>query len=90
MARTKQGPKLQPYPRQENVLLAKTSLFPQLVPSMIDRVIESTVDKAFRRCVMKKSGRKRDLPKTPEELVELCIEHLRTRSDPTISPFFVS
>jgi len=36
------------------------------------------------------NGRKRDLLKTPEQLVELCIEHLRTRSDPIISPFFVS
>jgi len=90
MAKASRGPMLQPYPREKNILLAKSSLFPPLDPPMDSTIIELSVDEAFKRCIMKKSGRKRSLPRTPEELVELCIEHLRTRSDPILSPYFVS
>jgi len=54
------------------------------------KIIEAAIDEAFKRCSLKKSGHKRKIPSTPEELVELCIEHMRTRSDPIISPYFVS
>lgn len=90
MAKASYGPTLQPYPREKNVLLAQRSLFPPLEPPMDYTIIESSVDESFKRCIMKKSGRKRSLPTTPEELVELCIKHLRTRSDPILSPYFVS
>ena len=73
MARVRFGPTIQPYPREENVLLAKKSLFPPVEPPMDSKAIESSVDEAFKRCVMKKSGRKRSLPGSPEELVELCM-----------------
>lgn len=90
MARASHGPKLQPYPREKDVLLAKRSLFPPLKPPMNEAMIQSAIDAAFRRCVKTKTGKERDISENPEELVELCIEHLRTRSDPIISPYFLS
>jgi len=39
---------------------------------------------------IEKSGKKRAIADSPEALVELCIDHLRTRSDPVISPYFIS
>ena len=90
MARASHGPKLQPYPREKDVLLAKRSLFPTLKPPMTEDVIQSAIDAAFRRCIKTKTGKDRDVPENPEELVELCIEHLRCRSDPILSPYFVS
>jgi len=90
MARASYGPTLQPYPREKNTLLAAGSLFPPLSPLMEIRIIEPVVDEAFKRCSLKKSGRKRKVPRNPEELVELCVDHLRTRSDPILSPYFVN
>ena len=82
MARASHGPKLQPYPREKDVLLAKHSLFPPFKPPMTEAVIQSAIDAAFRRCVKTKTGKDREVPENPDELVELCIEHLRGRSDP--------
>jgi hypothetical protein len=90
MARASHGPKLQPYPREKDILLAKHSLFPPFKPPMTESVIQSAIDAAFRRCVKTKTGKDREVPENPEELVELCIEHLRGRSDPILSPYFVS
>jgi hypothetical protein len=90
MARASHGPKLQPYPREEDELLAKHSLFPPLRPPMTEKVIQAAIDAAFKRCVKTKTGKERDIPASPEDLVELCIEHLRGRSDPILSPYFVS
>jgi len=90
MAKGKRGPTLQQYPRMRELLLAKPELFPPLSPPMGMAVITDCVDKAFHRCNLKKSGQKRAIRESPEALVELCIEHLRTRSDPIISPYFVS
>jgi hypothetical protein len=90
MSKGKQGPKLQQYPRIEEHLLAKSELFPPLTPPMSSITIANCIDSAFQRCSLKKSGMKRDIPDSPEALVEVCIDHLRTRSDPIISPHFVS
>jgi hypothetical protein len=90
MAKRKQGPRLQQYLRIESLLLAKPELFPPLTPSMPMSVIIGCIDSAFRRCSLKKSGKKRVVADSPQDLVELCIEHLRTRSDPIINPYFVS
>lgn len=90
MTKRKQGPKLQRYPRLEDLLLATPELFPPLTPPMNMSKIVACVDRAFQRCNLKKSGKKRIIADTPEKLVELCIDHLRTRSDPIISPYFVS
>jgi len=90
MAKSKRGSTLQPYPRKEKSFLAKPELFPDLVPPMTKEIIDQCVDRAFQRCILKKSGEKRIVADSPEDLVELCIEHLRTRSDPIINPYFVS
>jgi len=90
MARVRYGPKLQPYPREKDILLAKESLFPHLDPPMAIEAIQSSIDASFKRCAKTKTGKDKDIPENPEELVELCIEHLRSRSDPIISPYFVS
>jgi hypothetical protein len=91
MATGKQGPKLQPYPRTDGgSLLAKSSLFPRLSPPIKTNVLERSIDAAFSRCALKKSGKSKEIPDNPEKLVELCIEHLRTRSDPIVSPHFLS
>jgi hypothetical protein len=57
---------------------------------MMAVVIQSSIDAAFKRCIKTKTGENRDTPENPGELVDLCIEHLRSRSDPILSPFFVS
>jgi len=90
MAKRKQGPRLQQYPRVEGLLLAMSELFPPLSPPMSMSTIEQCVDRAFQRYGLKKSGKKRAIADSPEALVELCIDHLRTRSDPVISPYFIS
>jgi len=90
MSKIRQGPRLQHYPRIEGLLLAKPELFPILTPPMSLSVIRDCIDKAFNRCTLKKSGKKRIIAETPQALVEMCIKHLRTRSDPIISPHFVS
>jgi hypothetical protein len=90
MARKKYGPTLQQYPRVEGTLLATNELFPPLQPPMDNSLIVDCIDKAFTRCNLKKSGKTRDIASSPKALVELCIKHLKTRSDPIISPYFVS
>lgn len=90
MAKQKYGPKLQQYPRMEASLLAKSELFPPLDPPINTSTITRCIDSAFERCNLKKSGKKRSIADSPEKLVDLCIEHLKTRSDPIISPYFVS
>lgn len=87
--RQKQSPRLPQYPRQGDTLLADPSLFPRAKPLSIE-IITEAVDRAFLRCKQKKSGEEKVQADTPEKLVELCIEHLRTRSDPILSSYFVS
>jgi len=90
MAMRKKGPRLQQYPKVEGLLLAKPELFPPLRPPLSMNIIIECIDRAFKRCMLKKTGKKRVIADSPEALVELCISHLRTRSDPIISPYFVS
>ncbi len=90
MAKRKQGPRLQQYPRMDGLLLVKPELFPPLSPPMPMEKIIACIDRAFERCKLKKSGENRVVVGSPEKLVKLCINHLRTRSDPIISPHFVS
>jgi len=81
---------LQSYPRTSNgELLAVESLFPKLNPPMKEQVIEKAVATAFNRCRKDKQGKIKKLIESPEELVDLCIKHLKVRSDPIIGPFFV-
>jgi len=90
MAKRKGGPTLQQYPRMEGSLLAKCELFPCFAPPMHMDTISDCIDKAFNRCNLKKSGKKRAAVSSPDALVELCIKHLKTRSDPILNPYFVS
>lgn len=90
MAKYKQGPKLQQYPRVDGLLLAKQDLFPIFKPPFPINVIDGCVDRAFQRCNLKKSGKKRIIADSPETLVQLCISHLKERSDPILNPYFVS
>jgi len=52
--------------------------------------IKNAIDAAFERCKMKKTGEKKKIIYTPIELVDMCMKHLRERSDPIISPHFLS
>ncbi|MDO8301948.1 MAG: hypothetical protein Q7T18_01785, partial [Sedimentisphaerales bacterium] len=53
-------------------------------------IIAKCIDNAFARCNLTKTGKKRVVASSPKALVEMCIKHLKTRSDPIISPYFVS
>jgi hypothetical protein len=88
---SKKAVTLQPYPREAGgQLLAADSLFPPLTPPMNDELINTAIDEAFARCKKNKKGMTRKTIDTPEKLVALCIKHLRERSDPILSPYFVS
>lgn len=84
------GPELQEYPRIPGSLLAPPEMFPLRNPPMNINAIEDAVDIAFDRCTKTKTGNKRNVPSTPSQLVDSCLNHLRTRSDPILSPYFVS
>lgn len=84
------GTTLQQYPRKQGQLLAITELFPVQKPSLTIEQVKVCIDNAYKRCLLKKSGGKRNIPDSPEKLVDVCLEHLRTRSDPILSPYFVS
>ena len=77
------GLQLQEYTRTPD-LLASPSLFPVLSPPIRLEDLDGAVDKAFDRCNRTKQGNKRKISDTPEKLVDLCIDHLRTRSDPIL------
>lgn len=82
---------LQPYPRESGgQLLAAATLFPAMKPAMGDGLINRAIDEAFARCKKNKKGATKKAIDTPEKLVASCIQHLRERSDPILSPYFVS
>lgn len=84
------APTLQPYPREKNSgLLADECLFPQPLAPIDDAVLFRAIDDAFARCFKDKKGDSKPQPDSPEHLVDLCIKHLRERSDPVLSPYFV-
>lgn len=87
----KQTVMLQPYPRETGgQLLSAASLFPRKKPPMDAAIITRAVDDAFSRCIKNKKGAIKKTNDTPDKLVESCIRHLRERSDPILSPYFVS
>ena len=88
--KSKSGPKLQGYPREDDTLLASPSLFPKPRPSLNKVQIEEAVDAAFIRSKMNKRGDEKPSLDSPEKMAELCLKHLRERSDPVLSPYFVS
>ena len=80
----------QPYPRENGTLLAAHSLFPASARPLPDDAIISAIRAAFDRARRNKVGNIKSTPSTPEELVDLCLKHLKTRTDPVLGTFFYS
>jgi len=81
---------LQPYPREGNSLLAASYLFPRKERPLKAVLLEKCIDQAFKRCLLNKRGEFKSYQATPESLVKLTIKHLKERSDPILSPYFLS
>ncbi|GEM_PF-524117 len=82
---------LQQYPRrQSDGYLAEESLFPLPEVPLPSENLNQAIERSFERCLKDKKGDTKKLPQSPKELVALCIQHLRERSDPVLSPFFFS
>ncbi len=79
---------IQPYPRDAGDR-ADISLFPRLRKSFDDKKIIGAIDISFSFCLKNKKGDDKSLPDSPEQLVDLCLQHLRERSDPILSSYFV-
>lgn len=88
MATTKQTP--QPYPRGKSDYRAKSSLFPKLQPPMELKIMQDAIRKALGRTNKNKKGEDAKSPNTPEELVKVCLKHLKERSDPIMGTSFYS
>jgi hypothetical protein len=81
---------LQPYPREPSSYLAQSSLFPKLQPPMELVDLHDAIRKALSRAKKNKKGEDAKSPDTPEELVKLCLKHLKERSDPIMGTSFYS
>lgn len=80
---------LQPYPRKKGQYLADDSIFPAS-PAISDSKLNRAVKAAFDRVLTKKKGGKNSPEIPPGKLVDICIKHLKERSDPILSPSFLS
>lgn len=85
----KKHPNLQPYPRRDDYL-AEDSLFPRPEKALTKHQLDHAIVAAFERCLTDKKGDRTELPTEPSELVNLCLTHLQERSDPILSPYFLS
>jgi hypothetical protein len=81
---------LQPYPREGTSLLSANSLYPPKNPPLNDEAINNAIDNAFGRCVKNKKGEFKKIEADPKKLVSLTLKHLKERSDPVLSPYFLS
>lgn len=63
-------------------MLARHSLFPRLSPPMSESKIASAVEIAFRECGLTRTGKMKEAPSSPAELVRLALIHLKERTDP--------
>ena len=90
MAKKMVNQDFQPYPREDGQVLAKGDLFPKPDVSLSLAKIGSAIDAAFDRAMRNKKGEIKPVADTPEKLVDNCILHLKERSDPILSPAFVS
>ncbi len=79
---------LQPYPRREGEFFADDKLFPKADPISKEK-LNNAIKRAFERTITKKKGRKSTIHISPSELVEMCLKHLKERSDPILSPSFL-
>jgi hypothetical protein len=80
---------LQPYPREGQSLLSADFLFPRKTPTITSKELDEIVDLAFQRCFKNKKGDTRLSQETPRSLVISTIKHLKERSDPILSPYFL-
>lgn len=81
---------LQPYPREGTSLLAANFLFPQKNPKLPETMLETSIDNAFQRCLKNKRGEIKTFDSDPKSLVNQTLKHLKERSDPILSPYFLS
>lgn len=81
--------RIQRYPRRDD-FLAEGTLFPRPNTSLTSKQLSAAIGGAFERCLKDKRGDVSELPRSPEKLVALCLQHLKERSDPILSPYFLS
>jgi hypothetical protein len=84
----KKSVKIQAYPRRDDDTAAD-ELFPR-PRAIAKRALNRAIKSAYERCLLNKKGEKVELDSTPEELVALCLSHLKQRSDPILNPYFLS
>lgn len=89
-SKSSQKLQLQPYPREGTSLLSAGFLFPEKDPPLSPSTIDLAIDNAFQRCLKNKKGEIKDKKETPESLVKSTLKHLKERSDPILSPYFLS
>lgn len=75
---------LQPYPRRKDYFLADDSLFPSTHP-ISEKNLTKAIRGAFERTITGKKGKKSSPDILPKQLVEICLKHLKERSDPILS-----
>jgi hypothetical protein len=80
--------KIQGYPRRDDDTAAN-ELFPRPKP-INSAALNGAIKRAYERCLLDKKGEIVELDSTPEELVSLCLAHLKERSDPILNPYFLS
>jgi hypothetical protein len=80
---------LQPYPRRSGSWLADDALFPKR-SAIPDNTLMQAIRAAFQRSLKTKAGEVQSTRVSPEQLVQLCLRHLQERSDPILSPSFLS
>lgn len=81
--------KMQQYPRRDDYL-AQDKLFPPPNRRLSKETLTKAIHVAFERSISDKQGNAMPSTAGPGELVNMCIAHLRERSDPILSPFFLS
>ena len=80
---------LQPYPREGQYLLSDPSLYPKKSPCISIPELNEAIDLAFQRCLKNKTGIFKPYNPDPKALVESTVKHLKERSDPILSPYFL-
>lgn len=63
-------------------------MFPKLNPPLSDGQITKAIEKAFERATKNKEGDVIEQPDSAKALVELCLKHLRDRTDPILTTSF--
>jgi len=81
---------LQPYPREGTSLLSSNDLYPPKQPPLNEADIDLAIDAAFQRCLTNKRGDLKNIETDPLKLVKLTLKHLKERSDPILSPYFLN